>query len=879
MAAVFLFVVALSGARVPAASAAAAGVTADFSRSDGVGHAEVFGSSINVPMLTDPDKIETLHQSGTRFVRGDAYLGEILPDTTIDAYLASMASGTGVADPATWNWGHYGWVDEHHKRGAKVMLILSYSTNWLGYQPGPYFWNGSPPRGADGFKVYRDAVAKIYQHFRGKVDLVEVWNEPDNQFIDLTGSPYGTGQRGKLAAYKDIYYNAATAVRSVDPVIPIGGPALSQPTPVLSDPNVPGDVANWPQELLGDPRIAGLTDFLSYHTYNDFAVSRAEAVTTWKQAARAAGKGDDFPVYVTEWNYDWNYNRNPMNAPHPYTISYTATRLTEFLKQHANGTNFFADNDESLLPDFFGVHGNGMLPPKARTYHLLSVDLGLGAGESTLRPVSFPPSISNAGAATTATGDRVAWVVNDSAAAQEIDLNLTGLGATGPTTANIFEAGPAQSPLRPKASVPLTGSGGAATVRITVPVRGVVGVRLTPAPVADSENLAPGAKITPSSVYSGQFDGGLVADGVIRRHEAGEWASRGELTPNVKLEWPTPKAVGQVVLYDRPNFEDHVLAGRLDFGDGTSVPVPELPNDGIGKTVSFPVREVTGLTFVVTRSTGKNLGLSELQVFAGANVVKDGTVTTSSEADLGQHSRLKAVDGVTTAAGEWVSTETNPWIRVGWVNRHQVDRVVLYDRPGGADANSGTLTFSDGTAVAVTGIPADGTPKPVIFPARPVSWVKFQVTGGSGGDVGLAELRVLGAGNIASSAQVTASSAFADADLQPAAATDGVLNQWYVGEWASGGERNPWLQLTWDAPQTIGQVVLYDRDNPDDSVLGGTLAFSDGSTMPVPALDNSGTGEVIAFPPRSVTWVRFSATGAATSRNVGLSEVEAYRPG
>ncbi|GLY41911.1 hypothetical protein Amsp01_079340 [Amycolatopsis sp. NBRC 101858] len=61
-------------------------------------------------------------------------------------------------------------------------------------------------------------------------------------------------------------------------------------------------------------------------------------------------------------------------------------------------------------------------------------------------------------------------------------------------------------------------------------------------------------------------------------------------------------------------------------------------------------------------------------------------------------------------------------------------------------------------------------------------------------------------------------------------------------------------------------------------MLGGTLAFSDGSAVPVSALDNSGIGKVIAFAPRSVTWMKFLAAGTAAGRNVGLSEFEAYRP-
>ncbi|TCO55897.1 DUF7402 domain-containing protein [Actinocrispum wychmicini] len=885
LAAISVFTAALSIAAATQAPAqgpriAAASVTANFAGDDGVGHPEVFGSGINVPALTDPDKIETLHQTGTRFIRGDVYLGHILPTTTIADYLAAMPAGTGVADSNTWDWSNYGWIDQHHDRGTKTILILSYSVDWLGSTPGGGAIDYSPPNGADGFRVYRDVISKIFKRFRDKIDLIEVWNEPDGGFL---GSPSLITASDKLNAYKDIYASAAAGIRDVETAqpngkrIPIGGPAMSGPDPVQHDPD--NSEVDWAKGLLTDSRTAANVDFLSYHTY-DRGSTAGEAVQTWRKAAVDAGRATDFPVYVTEWNYDPRYvPLIPMNGNDPNTISYAAARLTAFLKQHANGTNFFADNDELVVPPFFGVHGNGMLPPKARTYRLMSVDLGLGAGDNTLRPVSFPSSISDAGAATTANGDRVAWVVNNTADAQDVDLNLNGLGGATTTTATIFEASPNQTQVRPKASVPLTVSGGSATVRFAAPAHSVVGVRLASYPIADSENLAPGATVTPSSVSAAvpQLNGARVVDGIVGVHETGEWASNQELTPNIRLDWTTPQAVGRVALYDRANPTDRILAGRLEFSDGTTVQVPELPNDGTGKVVSFPVRDVTWMRFVVTDGAGLNVGLSELQVFAGGNVARDGTVTTSSQANLDVNGQLKATDGITTAAGEWVSTETNPWIRISWVNSQVLDRIVLSDRPGPVNANSGTLTFSDGTSVPVTGIPANGAPKVVSFPARPVTWVKFQVTGGSGTGVGLAELRALTTGNVASSAVVTATSTAPEAPtLTPAAATDGVINQWDAGEWASNGEPNPRIRLTWATAQNLRRVVLYDRDNPIDFTTGGTLTFSDGSSVPVSGMDNSGVGKMVTFAPRSVTWVEFQVTGTASSWRLGLSEIEAY---
>jgi hypothetical protein len=278
--------------------------------------------------------------------------------------------------------------------------------------------------------------------------------------------------------------------------------------------------------------------------------------------------------------------------------------------------------------------------------------------------------------------------------------------------------------------------------------------------------------------------------------------------------------------------------------------------------------------FVVTNGAGLNVGLAELQVFAGDNVARDGTLTTSSQADLGPRGQLRATDG---APSEWVSTQTNPWIQVRWVNPHTVDRVVLFDRVSTAsNVNGGTLTFSDGTSVAVSGVPSNGAAKVVAFAPKTVTWVRFQAAGGAGAGNGLAELRVLSAGNLASSAVATGTSTTtADPGLGPSAATDGVVNQWFVGEWASNGELNPRFRLTWTTPQRLGQVVLYDRNNLTDHAPRGTLVFSDGSQVAVGGIDNTGVGQPIVFAPRTVTWVEFQVAGGS-GLNVGLSEVEAF---
>lgn len=97
-------------------------------------------------------------------------------------------------------------------------------------------------------------------------------------------------------------------------------------------------------------------------------------------------------------------------------------------------------------------------------------------------------------------------------------------------------------------------------------------------------------------------------------------------------------------------------------------------------------------------------------------------------------------------------------------------------------------------------------------------------------------------------------------------------------EWATdGGRTGHWLQLTWPSPVSLRQIVLFDRTNSDDQVTAGTLVFSDGSSVAVPRLDNSGAATTISFSARTVTSVRLTITSVSRStRNIGLAEVQAW---
>lgn len=85
----------------------------------------------------------------------------------------------------------------------------------------------------------------------------------------------------------------------------------------------------------------------------------------------------------------------------------------------------------------------------------------------------------------------------------------------------------------------------------------------------------------------------------------------------------------------------------------------------------------------------------------------------------------------------------------------------------------------------------------------------------------------------------------------------------------------PWIQLDWETPVCINKVILYDRPEKETHIAGGTLHFSDGSSINVCQIPNDGAPKVIEFPARKTQWMRFEVTDG-DGENLGLSEIEVF---
>ena len=136
--------------------------------------------------------------------------------------------------------------------------------------------------------------------------------------------------------------------------------------------------------------------------------------------------------------------------------------------------------------------------------------------------------------------------------------------------------------------------------------------------------------------------------------------------------------------------------------------------------------------------------------------------------------------------------------------------------------------------------------------------------------------------NIAPLATVSASSENAGPGQQARKAVDRLVDGWpndYTLEWATNNQRSgAWIRLVWAQPMVISGAQLFDRPNANDRVLGGVLAFSDGTSVSVGPLANDATvGTDVVFSPRVVTHATFTVTSvSASTESVGLAELRVF---
>jgi hypothetical protein len=77
------------------------------------------------------------------------------------------------------------------------------------------------------------------------------------------------------------------------------------------------------------------------------------------------------------------------------------------------------------------------------------------------------------------------------------------------------------------------------------------------------------------------------------------------------------QTIDRVVLFDRPNPNDHITSGTITFSDGSTETFGELENDAAhGTEVRFNPKTITWLKITVTGTSPEteNIGLAEVVV-------------------------------------------------------------------------------------------------------------------------------------------------------------------------------------------------------------------------------------------------------------------------
>jgi LmbE family N-acetylglucosaminyl deacetylase len=218
-----------------------------------------------------------------------------------------------------------------------------------------------------------------------------------------------------------------------------------------------------------------------------------------------------------------------------------------------------------------------------------------------------------------------------------------------------------------------------------------------------------------------------------------------------------------------------------------------------------------------------------------------------------------------------------------------VGSVVHLDGSGSTGPSGSTLTYQwtqTGGAAQVT-LSSSTAAQPTFTAPASLDGLTFQLVVSDGqassnpATVAITVASTAAGPDLALSATATASSQNPSTGQTASKAIDGAVGGYpgnYMEEWATvSGGAGSWLKLTWSSPQTIDTIVLYDRPNGSDQITGGNITFSDGSSITVGTLPNSGSASALSFTAKTVTTLQLNITSVSTStQNVGLAEIQAY---
>lgn len=448
----WLFSLALLVLFIPAEIWAQNTIKVNFDKQTGKGSALMFGGNnygFSSREISDQHK-----NSGFNMARCDAAMQEILPVSTIADYKANTSN---IQNPETWNWSIIDKkLDMLHASGFKILLIMDYCPLWLESAEQRKLNNNNVNAVPSDWMVYDDIIKKVFTHVRNRVYAIEVWNEPDDG-LKIEGTTY----KNRLSAYLDLYYHTATEIRKIDSRILIGGPALA--TTYNTD---------YLKTMLADPRISKNIDFYSYHFYG---VQKPGNITSLKKLAAAGGR-PNLQFFITEWNFDGNFNHDPMNGNAPGAISYVGNTLINQYKEGADVSLMYCMDDYKKADNFYTMDSQGRLTPKVGVIRLMSVVLGMGTGMSKLVRTTSPDSLNAMGAINSA-GTAITCIVNKGKHNVNTDIKLSGRRFSGAKTVTVYEASEFNNTIEPLYMVEVTFTNHTAYLpNMVMPANSVTGI-------------------------------------------------------------------------------------------------------------------------------------------------------------------------------------------------------------------------------------------------------------------------------------------------------------------------------------------------------------------------------------------------------------------
>jgi hypothetical protein len=196
-----------------------------------------------------------------------------------------------------------------------------------------------------------------------------------------------------------------------------------------------------------------------------------------------------------------------------------------------------------------------------------------------------------------------------------------------------------------------------------------------------------------NQVYRNEIDGAFIGefkapfDGNNASFQSLEWATDGPGNGSwIQLNWQKPVTANQIKLYDRPNFDDNILSGTLQFSDGTTILSPAITSTPVRSGAVGNCFDGWDETTYVSQDSGSP-SINEEPCFIQlvfANPVSVSQINTLIGEPGYDHIKfdwwLEAADTMTD-----LNNKTGTYIKVDGDTRYDIsgywDKISLYNSP------------------------------------------------------------------------------------------------------------------------------------------------------------------------------------------------------